>query len=773
LRFGSGVEAVNELRRRKTEVADTFMSRNPNKQLSIDRTDPVHWRVVMTLRSRSRLFFLRRASLLSLSSVLLASAAAGASCATAGHSGNFDFAGEMDSGSSADGTINLGGRSLDGGVSLPSLGGGTASGVCSTAHPCNDFPSAPILDPLGKPSGDPSSLFGNAGAGSTGGGPCLVEPADGALYPKNWLRPRVYWTPGSNSQNVFEVRVHSDFEAHDLVVYTTNNYYALDSATWTAIAKGVLNDAGQLSTGNLVGTSLTFTVRGAASGGGTPAVSNTTKILIAPAIADGALVYWTTASFDNNATDTTLQGFHVGDEGTTTALKSSQVAQQVRAVPVDGGNLTPSFQQVFCIGCHSATPDGNYVAFNAQWPWPIALASIQNGSTGAQPPWLGYGARQNLSPDLKDLYNVFYAPPAVNQIMLGISTFSPAHYQTGDRVLVASIGANWDSTSLTDPGAATGVTSELVWFNLEWNTADGGLTTTGLPVATPCTTGTWNTGTVQPCISATASNGGWGVVQRQGDSKSAGSPSWSHNVDGNTDFIAYSSTNVGTKDGRMDCSVASSCTSDVFVVPYGANAGGAGGAGGTAKGLPGASDPAYNEYYPAWSPDDRLLAFDRVPVNTSMYDQPKAEIYVVPYAGGQGGTPVAITQPFPPPACTKPFAAGVENTWPKWAPNPLGTSADGAAAAPSPQVDAAGNTYYWITFSSIRSPLAQINASTGKPKQQLYVAGVVVDNKGMIHPYAPIYLWNQSYQVNNLIPSWGEFSVPPGQTPPPPPPPPQ
>ena len=77
------------------------------------------------------------------------------------------------------------------------------------------------------------------------------------------------------------------------------------------------------------------------------------------------------------------------------------------------------------------------------------------------------------------------------------------------------------------------------------------------------------------------------------------------------------------------------------------------------------------------------------------------------------------------------------------------------------------------TFSSIRSPLAEVNATTNKPKQQLYVAGVVVDKQGTVHPYAPIYLWNQSYQVNNLIPAWGEFSVPAGEVPPPPPPPPK
>jgi hypothetical protein len=326
--------------------------------------------------------------------------------------------------------------------------------------------------------------------------------------------------------------------------------------------------------------------------------------------------------------------------------------------------------------------------------------------------------------------------------------------------------------SLTDPGSATGVVSQLAWFDLEWNnavTSAGGVVDSGLPVATPCN---MVAGAQQACIPAATPNGGWGIVQRTGDSNSAGSPSWSHDVDGQTDFIAYSSTNAGTKDGRMDCTSSKSCSSDVYVVPYGGRSGSAGGAGGAAMPLGGAADSAYNEYYPTWSPDDKFIAYNRVPAGTGMYDEPKAEVYVVPFAGGQGGTPVAVTEPFPPPACTNPFAGGVENTLPKWAPNPLAPSADGGGS-PLPQVDADGNTFYWLTFSSIRSPLAEINASTGKPKQQLYVAGVVVDKKGGVHPYAPIYLWNQSYQVNNLIPAWGEFSVPAGQEPPPPPPPPK
>jgi hypothetical protein len=724
----------------------------------------------MVLRASLVRSVTRHAWLLALAWAIAAMALA-AACATTGKSHDVE-PGALGAGDAGDTFVNPSDQGDAGAFTLPAFGDGGGNALCNATHKCADFPSTPILDPLASPTGDPATAFGAAGTGTTTDGPCLSEPADKSLYPKNWLRPRVYWSPGSSSQTVFEVRVHSDAEANDLVVYTTNAYYALDETLWEAIAKGQADDAGGLSLGHLVGASLTFTVRATGAGGGAPTISNSATIYVAPAIADGALVYWTTADFDNDATNTTLQGFHVGDEGTTAALTSAQVVQTVRAEPVDGGNLTPQFQQVFCIGCHSATPDGQYVSFTAQWPWPIAMASIESGSAGAKPPWLSNGAVQNLSPDMKDQYSTYYAPPAVNQVMLGVSTFSPAHYRTGDRILVSSIGASWNSTSLTDPGAATGVVSQIAWFDLEWNnavTSAGGVVDSGLPAATPCN---MVAGAQQACIPPATSNGGWGIVQRTGDSNSAGSPSWSHDVDGQTDFIAYSSTNAGTKDGRMDCTSSPSCTSDVYVVPYGPRSGSAGGAGGTAKPLGGAADPQYSEYYPAWSPDDKFIAYNRVPTGTGMYDEPKAEVYVVPFAGGQGGTPVAVTEPFPPPACTNPFAAGVENTLPKWAPNPLAPGDDGGSV-PLPQVDADGNTFYWLTFSSIRSPLAEINAATLRPKQQLYVAGVVVDKTGGVHPYAPIYLWNQSYKVNNLIPAWGEFSVPAGQEPPPPPPPPK
>jgi hypothetical protein len=640
---------------------------------------------------------------------------------------------------------------------------------CVTANPCQDFPSNPEF--AGNAPMNAPMMFGAAGTGSMAGGPCLAEPADGALFPKNWLRPRVLWIPASSSQTLFEVRVHADGEANDYVVYTTDNTWTMPKDRWQTIAWTGPQNGMPAQDGNLMGRQITVTVRGMSATGGTPAISNAAQFTIAPAIADGALVYWSTASFSSMAGDknTTLQGFSVGDEGFTTALLASQVQQPVRAQPVDGGNLNPaSYNGVFCIGCHAATPDGTYVSFSSQWPWANAMASVQAGEAGAAPPWLTAGAISNLSPNI----NGYYQPPTVNQVMMGIQTFSPAHYQTGDRRLVAQIGAAWNQTDVQikagQPGSATGVVSQLAWFDLEWN----GLPPVGMPynpwgptpntlnasplaLASPCTS--MNPGVA--CATPGVPGGGWGIIARNGDTNSAGGPSWSHNLDGNTDLIAYGSTNLGTKDGRMDCQLSGpSCTSDVYIVPYG------GGAGGAATPLPGASDPSQNEYYPAWSPDDRLIAFNGVPKGTSMYNEPQADVYVVPYGGTNAtATPLKSNNPV---ACTKEMPHGVQNTWPKWAPNPL----DPSTQKPVPQTDADGNTYYWVTFSSTRSPTAPRDSGNGnKRRQQLYVAGIVVGKDGKtITTFAPIYLWNQDYTVNNLIPAWGEFSIPPGRTPPPP-----
>jgi hypothetical protein len=138
-----------------------------------------------------------------------------------------------------------------------------------------------------------------------------------------------------------------------------------------------------------------------------------------------------------------------------------------------------------------------------------------------------------------------------------------------------------------------------------------------------------------------------------------------------TATVVYVSTDVETT-GRLDNGYA-----DLYAVPYNARQGG------TATPLPGASDPAFAEYYPAFSPDDAWIAFNRIPSGNNMYDQPLAELDVMPAAGGTA-VRLAANDPV---ACSGKTSPGVTNSWPKW----------------SPDATTAGDrTHYWLIFSSRR-----------------------------------------------------------------------
>ena len=109
--------------------------------------------------------------------------------------------------------------------------------------------------------------------------------------------------------------------------------------------------------------------------------------------------------------------------------------------------------------------------------------------------------------------------------------------------------------------------------------------------------------------------------------------------------------------------------------------------GGAAKPLQGASDPAYSEYYPAYSPDDKLVALNRIAAGMDTYNQPAAELFIVPATGG-AATRLAANDPV---ECGGAKSPGVTNSWPKWAPE---------------AVVVGNRTFYWLTFSSRRAPPA-------------------------------------------------------------------
>ena len=110
----------------------------------------------------------------------------------------------------------------------------------------------------------------------------------------------------------------------------------------------------------------------------------------------------------------------------------------------------------WCIGCHTSTPDGSYIAFNDFYPWGAVLAS---GATpaGMAPPTsiLGVGGLN-----------------AITQPWVGLTTFSPAHWTSGDRIMVAPLGTcDVNGTPLQPCNRGNGADLDqkpgLAWFDLE------------------------------------------------------------------------------------------------------------------------------------------------------------------------------------------------------------------------------------------------------------------------------------------------------------------
>ena len=83
----------------------------------------------------------------------------------------------------------------------------------------DDFPPAPVLDPNGTTPPNAPGLFGPRRAARWPGGPCLLDPEPGSVFPQNWMRLRFHLAPVAG-QNLFEIRLHAADETNDLVVYT-------------------------------------------------------------------------------------------------------------------------------------------------------------------------------------------------------------------------------------------------------------------------------------------------------------------------------------------------------------------------------------------------------------------------------------------------------------------------------------------------------------------------------------------------------------------------
>lgn len=217
-----------------------------------------------------------------------------------------------------------------------------------------------------------------------------------------------------------------------------------------------------------------------------------------------------------------------------------------------------------------------------------------------------------------------------------------------------------------------------------------------------------------------AATGGVSILQRMGDTRQAATPT-SNSVGSK---VAYTSSDA-VIDSRVGTGVG-----EIWTVPFN------NGTGGVATPLQGAADVNYNQYYPAYSPGDTFVAFNRVSRGGAMYDTAPSEVFLVP---GAGGTPVRIAANDPP-ACSGQKSPGLTNSWPHWSPN---------------SATANNKRYYWLVFSSRRRP-------GGLP--QLYLSAVITELSNgteVLSTTTPaVYLPNQPENEANHTPAWDLFKIP-------------
>jgi hypothetical protein len=325
---------------------------------------------------------------------------------------------------------------------------------------------------------------------------------------------------------------------------------------------------------------------------------------------------------------------------------------------------------------------------------------------------------------------------------------SKGHWQAGDRLLISGFGARGL------PFSAYTNNDKIAWIDLETKATISDVVPTD---EANDAKGVAQRNRNQAIQSAMGS--AWGVFALTGETGHAVTP----DINNAGDTIVY----VSTDDSPNGHTSYNANRADLYTVPFNARQGGA------VSAVRGASDPKFYEYYPSFSADDQLLAFNRAPVKGGCAKCPDGpyynrfgEINVIPASGGTP-TPLIANQPV---ACAGDNAdIGFINSWPKWSPAAI-------------KVD--GKTYYFLIFSSARKypeqfaiPRSMDTPSTlddGNPagvrSSQLYMAGVVVDEAGGITTYPALYLWNQNQVVvndkatltpsSNLTPAWDEFQIP-------------
>ena len=327
---------------------------------------------------------------------------------------------------------------------------------------------------------------------------------------------------------------------------------------------------------------------------------------ILPVSAEGSIVYFTSSTG-------TLNGISVGTENAPpTAVSSYGVLR--------GDVLKQRSGKANCVGCHTETPDDNFVLVSSKF----------EGAGTTDGDWYGSSvARINANDG-----SSFGATPS----SFAISPLAQVEMGRG-------VGGTASSKSLWD-GSRKLVVG---WFGEKQNT---GFSSTRRLKTVDLLSGT---ATEIPTIGSTA-----GVL-----------PAWS--ADGKT--IYYTTTKYAF-DARVGGGPDD--PADIMAVPFNV-AGGT--ANGLPVPVNGASDPQAQEFYPAVSPDSEWLGFNRIAYTGSVAPDvganpinPESNIAVIPAAGGARHDLVANDAMQCPTDVSTSVRQG--NRWPKWAPTPK--VADGA-----------------------------------------------------------------------------------------------
>lgn len=547
-------------------------------------------------------------------------------------------------------------------------------------------------------------------AGGTPDGICVAEPADKTIFPAAWTRPRFH-VPGASGPG--KVTLSTAKMKHDFTMYVESMPAILPLEVWESLSLNVHNE------------DITYTV---VTDGG----QATGTFQIAPVAAGGSMVFWGSTGTTPGEQTNALYGFGVGDEGVVRVVYPGDIAGTALDDNANARNRdNTEVGKSTCVGCHSSSPDGGAVASMDHWAFNTRVYSVQPGTAGQAPEWLTPAGAAMAS-----------------MTWLGAPTFSEGDWASGKRLMVTTWAvrdfSNYQEGRTHSGEVLSNAPTELIWINLASKAQ--------MPVDIRTVEPAAYTNTNQELQKALVALKGtdWDVISRTGDSNYPVLADWNHAGD----RIVYTSTDV-PQDGR----VGGATVVDLYSLPF------SGGGGGEAVPVEGAATSDF-EYYPDYSPDDSLIAFNKVPqfatVNVRedswdhVYYRPDSDIYVIPSEGGAAQKLAANT------AVCEGTPGQLYNSWAKWAPS---SASDGS------------RTYYFLIFSTARnSPYALPRGSNRtSPASQLYITTVIKEADGSVTSGPGIYLWNQRNLVegdgasaaitelltNNVTPAWDQFKIPP------------